>query len=873
MRKIISLLLCAVLMAGFILPVAAEQEEVEADLVITDLETFLEFAEACRLDSYSRDLVVSLETDIDLTGTDFTAIPWFGGTFMGNQHEISGLKIKENGSILGLFRIVALGATVRDLSVKGEIAPGGSREQVGGIVGCNEGTVENCRFEGSVAGASAVGGIVGCNGKSGIVTDCVAVGSVQGIHFVGGIVGENEGIVEDCENKSQVNATAQQNQVNISDITVGTILGTESALTVTDIGGIAGTNTGVIRRSTNRGTVGYQQMGYNIGGIAGSHSGYLVDCVNYGVVSGRKDVGGIVGQAEPWTQVQFDADTMQLLKLELEILSARIEKLTTNTENNVETIENYLDLLEMHRDNAQQAVDTILAPELQDAQVYKDALQLLADSLSGMEAALQNLFAATEDATDQLKADIQAVSDQMDVISALLENGEESVGGTVEDTSDADTAEDLQAKTENCQNFGQVQADRNVGGIVGSMGFENDLDPEADVTVSGSQSLNVSTGVRCVVLQCVNSGVVNGKKAQTGGIVGLQSLGLLRDSVQAGTVTGAEYTGGIAGRSLGYIRSCAVRGIVTGTVAVGGIAGSGRIVSDCRSMVTPTADEKLGAILGFREENGELTDNLYTPLGKDPGAVDGISYDGQAQPMALEDFLALEGLPEAFLQVSVRFVFEDGEETVILLTPGQALDKEQIPAVPEKQAHVGCWAGLQDAALDRVLTDLQFNLAYTPYYTTLASQENREGKSVLLVIGSYHPDSQVQVEKLKDGPRLGERESLLEAWSFAVPGDSHTHGIRVLTPDKADTANLRVYVRRDGKWEAADFTVEGSYLAVSLECGDDAVAIASYKALIPWWHWVVVGVGGLLLVSIPSAILIRRNRKRKQAAQAPATVE
>ncbi len=35
----------------------------------------------------------------------------------------------------------------------------------------------------------------------------------------------------------------------------------------------------------NRGTVGYQHMGYNVGGIAGSQTGYIEGCVNYGTVT------------------------------------------------------------------------------------------------------------------------------------------------------------------------------------------------------------------------------------------------------------------------------------------------------------------------------------------------------------------------------------------------------------------------------------------------------------------------------------------------------------------------------------------------------------------------------------------------------------
>ena len=60
-----------------------------------------------------------------------------------------------------------------------------------------------------------------------------------------------------------------------SELTLGDLIGTENVADITDIGGIAGQSGGVIRACMNRGTVGYQHMGYNVGGIAGSQTGYI----------------------------------------------------------------------------------------------------------------------------------------------------------------------------------------------------------------------------------------------------------------------------------------------------------------------------------------------------------------------------------------------------------------------------------------------------------------------------------------------------------------------------------------------------------------------------------------------------------------------
>ena len=90
-----------------------------------------------------------------------------------------------------------------------------------------------------------------------------------------------------------------------------------------DTGGIAGYNAGTIRGSENRAIVGYQHVGYNVGGIAGRSCGYITDCENSGAVYGRKDVGGICGQMEPYVEMQLSESTLSKLQTQL-MSSARL---------------------------------------------------------------------------------------------------------------------------------------------------------------------------------------------------------------------------------------------------------------------------------------------------------------------------------------------------------------------------------------------------------------------------------------------------------------------------------------------------------------------------------------------------------------------
>ncbi len=85
-----------------------------------------------------------------------------------------------------------------------------------------------------------------------------------------------------------------------------------------------GRSGGIVQSCVNNGGVGYPHVGYNTGGIAGRQNGYLAGCVNNGAVHGRKDVGGVVGQAEPWLAIDLGPQTLDRLRGELDALDRLI---------------------------------------------------------------------------------------------------------------------------------------------------------------------------------------------------------------------------------------------------------------------------------------------------------------------------------------------------------------------------------------------------------------------------------------------------------------------------------------------------------------------------------------------------------------------
>ena len=151
------------------------------------------------------DINITLDTDIDLTGKDWTPIGTdydnsYKGTFDGGGHTITGLTFTTNDEFAGLFGWLNRAGTVKNVVMEGiqitnNQINGGS---IGGVVGFSwGGTIENCSVSGSVSGTDCVGGVVGSQ-KAGSIIGCNSSATVKGKHYVGGVAGEKWGTMTAC---------------------------------------------------------------------------------------------------------------------------------------------------------------------------------------------------------------------------------------------------------------------------------------------------------------------------------------------------------------------------------------------------------------------------------------------------------------------------------------------------------------------------------------------------------------------------------------------------------------------------------------------------------------------------------------------------
>lgn len=415
-------------------------------VTISNAKEFKEFAKKCTLDEWSEGKTVELTKDIDFGKSGFSTVPTFGGTFNGNGHTLSGIEIEVKGSHYGVFRYVRQTGRISDLNVSAEVKPGGSKNHIGGIAGENSGVIERCSFDGIVEGENTVGGIAGNNTEYGRIVSCTVSGGINGENSTGGIAGKNSGCISDCVNNAAVNTVYEEKETDISDLETDKAAIIESYKNKedtdkeetlfgnTDTGGIVGYSSGIVQGCVNNGEVGCKHIGYNVGGIAGRQSGYMPGCRNYGTVRGRKDVGGIVGQAEPYMVLSTSENTLSNLKTELNKLDTMVSRFITDCDDLGDETEKRLNGISEYTEKARENADVLIDRGTDfiddnfdkinaESAILSNTLDKLSPVFDSLEDGGSNAADALESITDALEtAELYApeLSDEIDAISSAL---------------------------------------------------------------------------------------------------------------------------------------------------------------------------------------------------------------------------------------------------------------------------------------------------------------------------------------------------------------------------------------------------------------------------------------------------------------------
>lgn len=238
---------------------------------------------ASEVNSGNTAISARLLNDLALTSGNWYPIGKTGhaytGTFDGDGHKITNLKVELAQDEVGFFGLIGAGGKVQKLHVQGAVKATGTANQTGGIAGVMSDTegvasITDCTFEGTVSGGSQVGGIVGSVGLNNKVERCGSDATVSGSERIGGIAGAcSYGNIYYCRNRGKVGAENAKH-----------------------VGGIVGDmqNYAVVCGSYNTGSVTGADY---LGGIAGEVyvASVPLGCYNTGDVGMAMHCGGALG--------------------------------------------------------------------------------------------------------------------------------------------------------------------------------------------------------------------------------------------------------------------------------------------------------------------------------------------------------------------------------------------------------------------------------------------------------------------------------------------------------------------------------------------------------------------------------------------------
>ncbi len=871
------------------MPIVAEGEN---EIHIQTAQDLCDLARNCALDTWSQGKVVMLDNDISLAGTDFTPIPIFNGIFDGGGHEIADLELLDDISPYGFILETGKDAEIRLLTVNGKIEPTYDSSKIGGIVGINRGLIIGCTFNGTLSGKDRVGSIVGVNESSGVISSCRSFGTVFALGNVGGIAGENKGAIGGCDNSSYVNTKSidpslQLDAIDTSSLTnlIGSLT-TENADICTDIGGIAGSNDGIIELCSNHEVVGYLHLGSNIGGIAGRNSGFINRCHNDATIYGRRNTGGIVGRAEPLIEVTKGEDLIEGLGYRVETLNASIDIAVQDAGNSSNDLAYRLDQLHGYVTPLDFALTGSLRDDFVEAQELRASIK---NSIRGITDELQNISAGIDAGSATLNADIQTISYNANALSdaamqalTILSTGE-NMEGIITDAS-LDSTSIAMGKVADSVNEGTINADRNVGGIAGIITIEEN--PDIDNLSGGDNRLTQNKyNLRCVITDCINRGVIAAKNECVGGIAGRMDFGLASRCEGYGEVSleDGDYAGGICGLSYGNIRNCFAKCTLSAKRYVGGILGNGYSAqtneeqnsetTDCYALVEILGNPRFAAAISGGANgtyaNNRFCSNTYTGLDK-------INIQGMAEQVDFDSFA--QNVPEECHNFTLTFVVDGEIVKTIPFSYGDSFGEDVFPDVQPKNGMYPSWDKTD-------LTNLTFDTTVTATYrmnkTVLdASLPREDGRMAVYVDGLFKQDDAMSIEQLPinkddedafhtdwlvtmqeqiqsmiDGhPDYTVCTSVVEKLLVTIPNDGELqHQIRYLPPKGYET-NCRLFLLDDNGWQRLETESFGSYLVFPFS-GTQA-QIALVQTIQSWWIIAYAIIAIVLIILLAS--LVRR---------------
>ena len=553
-----------------------------------------------------------LIADVNLQGVALTPVGnptnQFTGIFEGNGHVISNMTINTNeNKYIGLFGYTDQNSIIRNLGIKDVNVVG--KDYVGGLVGLNYGSINNCYSTGVVSGYYQVGGLVGSNG--GIISDCYSMGAVSSDYWVGGLVGENSGSISDCYSTGSVSGNGRVgglvgfNGGSINNCySMGAVSGDE------DVGGLVGQNcSGSIVNCYSTGSVSGES---GIGGLVGLiNYGSITNCYSTDAVNGSSRVGGLVGYKIGGGNTLgsfWDTQTSGQMTSAGGTGKTTEQMQDINTFLNIgwdfinETANGTCNYWQMPAGGGYLVLSTFngyIPPEPSGSGTENDPYVITdANDLGTMWYRPTSYYKLSNDID---LAGIEWSTAVVPVLSGALDGN----GFCIENLSIISGASNLGL-------FGWISS----GGEVKNLGLEN-CAVSGDSDIGGLVGYNEGT-----ISNCSSMGSVSGDY-EVGGLVGENYGGSISNCYSTGAVSGGNVVGGLVGWNYdGSISNCYSTGAVSGSSGVGGLVGLNYdTISDCYS--TGAVSGSSGVVGGLVGLNSDTISDCYST-----GAVSGSSNVG-----------------------------------------------------------------------------------------------------------------------------------------------------------------------------------------------------------------------------------------------------
>ena len=511
---------------------------------------------------------------------------------------------------------------------------------------------------------------------------------------------------------------------------------------------------------------------------------------------------------------------------------------------------------------------------------FEDEFDTMTNDLRQKSDRVYDTFKATG---DQLDSDWDQMSDCLDRVKSQFDN----IRGTISDAFDElkDRIEDGSVyvdiseladsmtgdgKVIGCDNSGEIYADSQGGGIIGSISMETvknagkkilDLgfgDNDDDDEDEDDDSNSITRHVMAAVFMSVNTGSVTVKGSYAGGVVGRAEYGLINSCENYGDILadGGNYAGGIAGRSDLLIKDCYTLSGVSGDGYVGGVAGRAEDVTGCYVCSYLDLDsyvQSTGAVAG--KAKGTISDNYFVDNGY--GAVDGVTKEAEAVPMDYASLLDLKTMPENFQKFTIRFM--DGDDVIWQNTYayGDVLTEDEYPKLPDAGDGYVYWEKKDVSPIHRNIT---VHAVYRAYMPSLGSAQ--DGSDLVLFGGNFYPDTTLTVRDATDeeAKQVSQNFDTFH-WMYHYYV-KHIYRYELNQEEELDTqAMVRVVhnstladciVSMDDSFQTLDEVQKaekvGSYLSV-----DTTIAKSGYIVVldrIDTWMSIVLGILGLILLGL-----------------------